>query len=68
MNNNFHLFSCIKDLNFNKTEEKNLYERLSRLSGTVLITLDNLEAKKFFHVTPLRDFKEKKKATNYLKN
>lgn len=43
------------------------------MSDTVLITLDNLEPKNFFHFMLLMDLKEKKekekkKATNYLKN
>lgn len=32
-----------------------------KLSDTLLITLDNLEAKKFFHIMLLKDLKEKRK-------
>lgn len=55
------------DLNFNKTREK-MFIKQFKLSDTLLITLDNLEAKKFFHIMLLKDLKKKKKATNYLKN
>lgn len=68
MNNNLHLFPCIMDLSFNKTEEKTPIKDFTKLSDTVLITLDNLEAKKFFPYHAFKGFKEKKKATNYLKN
>ena len=59
MNNNLHLFPCNMDLNFNKTEEKTSIKEFTKLSDTVLITLDNLEAKKFFHITPLKDLKKR---------
>lgn len=59
------------DLNFNKTEEKTLsiyiyikkksIKDFTKLSDTVLITLDNLEAKKFFHIMPLKDLKKSRK-------
>lgn len=49
------------DLNFNKTEENTSIKDFTKLSDTVLITLDNLEAKKFFHITPLKDLKKRKK-------
>lgn len=44
------------------------------MSDTVLITLDNLEPKNFFHFMPLMDLKKiiikrkKKQKANYLKN
>lgn len=33
----------------------------TKLTDTVLITLDNLGAKKFFHITPLKDLKNRRK-------
>jgi len=56
------------DFKFNKTEEKTSIKDFTKLSDIVLTTPDNLEAKKFFHITSLKDLKKKKKATNYLKN
>lgn len=48
------------DLNFNKTREK-MFIKQFKLSDTLLITLDNLEAKKFFHIMLLKDLKKKRK-------
>lgn len=60
MNNKSHLFLSTMDLNFNKTEKKTRIKDFSKLSDTVLIILDYLGVKNFFHIMPLKDLKKRR--------